>query len=94
MCRVAAAAASLTRHSKAIAAPLACLVRRTDSYDETAEGAHYISKRGGGGGDTATPPSEEQALAATQARIDRLKLAEDKHAAAAAESEFPGEARL
>jgi hypothetical protein len=62
---------------------------RTASYDETEEGAHYISKRtssaaaeaaGRGGG-----AGGEDAVAATRARIDKLKLsgavpAEDKHA--------------
>ena len=64
-----------------------CHPCRTASYDETEEGAHYISKRtssaaeGGGGGGAGG----EDAVAATRARIDRLKLsgavqAEDKHA--------------
>ncbi|KAL4448258.1 hypothetical protein ABPG75_005477 [Micractinium tetrahymenae] len=59
--------------------------RRTDSYDETEHDSHYISKRPGGSstGAEAVPASSaaggagpEDALAATRARIEKLKLAE------------------
>lgn len=62
--------------------------RRTDSYDGTGGGAHYISKRGGSSAPAEVPAgtSSEDAVAATRARIDKLKLsggagAEEKHAA-------------
>lgn len=70
--------------------------RRTDSYDETEHDSHYISKRPGGASDapavgatspaaSSAAPAGEDAVAATRARIERLKVHEDKAAAEAAE---------
>lgn len=63
--------------------------RRTDSYDETEHDSHYISKRPGGGstGAEAVPAGSagggsDDAMAATRARIEKLRLAEAAPAAA------------
>ncbi|PRW45169.1 ENTH domain-containing [Chlorella sorokiniana] len=73
------------------------LSRRTDSYDETEQDSHYISKRTGSTSATAEAPSAgcaggaggsgDDPVAATRARIEKLKLSgtvasEDKEAAA------------
>lgn len=72
-------------------APTACWGSccRTDSYDETEHDSHYISKRPGGAstGAEAVPAGSaaggtEDVMAATRARIEKLKLADAAPAAA------------